>query len=173
MRALGALLLAFAIVSPSPAAAQLYRRDPPRLELGLGVDFALLAAGAPVLFAFSAAVHALRALAVGVVVRAAVSDPERARVEVLGSVEASWVDEPRLPDPPALRLAASLELGWMTRAGDVDGVLVAIGGEIGLVVFEDVAVALRLQAAAAPADGHDDFAPELRGGLVMRTLFGD
>ena len=184
MRTLAAVL-ALATMAP-PAAAELYRRDPPRLALGLGADVALASADdafedlrPPLLFAFSGALHVSPGLAFGVVVRAAIADSDADHIEVLGLAEASWVDEPRLPDPPALRLASSLEVGWrhldLTGSDFVvidDSVIVALAGEIGVVVFEDVALNLRLQVLAGSHsnDVLDAFAPELRAGLVLRSL---
>jgi hypothetical protein len=177
--------LAFVTFAP-PSAARLYRRDPPRVELALESAFVVFDSDSSfdsldpvVLFGLAAGIHVLPDVRAGVVVRATLSDPEADRVEVLADLTWSWVDEPRLPEPPTLRLAVALEAGWQTtelHGSDFvvnnDGFLAALGLELGIVVFEDVALSAQLSAVAGPASNGalEDWAPSLRAGLTLATL---
>ncbi len=172
---------------PTIVHARLYDRTPPRLELGVELVLPLLDADDAfadlrpgVLFGLTAGVHVAPDLSLGLVTRAAISDPDAEHYEVLADLTWSWVDEPRLPDPPTLRMALSLEVGWrFTELVGSDfvvtdhGLMVALAGAIGVVVFEDVALSvdLALVSGTSSNDAVDAGAPKLRLGFTLATLF--
>lgn len=172
---------------PTIAHARLYERTPPRLELGVELVLPLLDADDAfadlrpgVLFGLAAGLYVAPDMSLGLVTRAAISDPHAEHYEVLADVTWSWVDEPRLPDPPALRLALSFEVGWrfdeLVGSDFVvtdHGLLLSLGGAIGVVVFEDVALSteLTLVTGTASNDTINDGAPKLRVGFTLATIF--
>lgn len=180
-----ALVPVVAIVATG-AHARLYDRDPPRIELGLEVAFPVFHADdafadlAPTaLFGIAAGVHIAPELRAGLVVRAAISDPEAEHYEILSDLTWSWVHEPRLPDPPTTRVALSLELGWhfteLVGSDFVvadDGFSASLGGELGVVVFEDLSLSLQLALVTGSTSNAalEAWAPELRFGLCLATL---
>lgn len=170
----------------SAAHARLYDREPLRIELGLEVAFPIFDADdafadltPSALFGISAGMHIAPDLRAGLVVRATISDPEAEHYEIMSDLTWSWVHEPRLPDPPAVRAALSLELGWHHSeligsdfVVNDQGFSASLGGELGLVFFEDLSLAFQLAVVSASAsnDALADWAPELRFGLCLATL---
>ena len=180
--------LAVAILCvPTIAHAQLYDRTPPRIEVDLELVVPLLDADDAfaelrpgVLFGIGLAAFIARDLSLGLVTRAALTDPTASHYEVLADLTWSWVDEPRLPDPPALRVALSFEVGWrfdeLVGSDFVvtdHGLMLSIAGALGLVVFEDVALGLELALVTGTASNGaiSDGAPKLRLGFTLGTLF--
>ncbi len=179
--------LALAALTPAAARARLYDRAPPRIEVGLEVAFPIFDASDTfadltpgVLFGIAAGVHVAPDLRVGAVLRAAISDPEAEHYEVLADLTWSWVDEPRLPDPPTIRAALSFELGWhLSELVGSDfvvteqGFTASLGGELGLVVFEGVSLSLLLALVSGTASNEsvEDWAPKLRLGVSLATVF--
>lgn len=181
------LVFTIALVSVSgPAAAKLYEREPFRVEAGLEMAFVVFDAEerfadfAPrTLYGLVGGVHVVEDLRVGAALRATISDPDGEHYEVLANVSWSWVDEPRLPDPPALRIAASLEAGWRsTRLEGSEfvtldrGFVVSLGVGVGIVVFDDVALSLQTSGVAGSSSNPDftPWAPKLRVGVTLSTL---
>lgn len=188
-RFVGALVLApaVAVLAPTVAHAELYRRDPLRLEPRLEFAFPVWDADASfdelqptALFGLGLGLYVVRDLRVGFVVRAPITDPEADYVESLVEVAWSWVDEPRLSQAPALRAGFSAALGWHwleLHGSDFivnsTGLTVVAQAEIGLVLFEDFALSATLSTALGTESNRaiDDFAPSLRLGLALSTLF--
>lgn len=182
------LALACAALCTRPSHAGLYERDPytPELALELAAlvfdaEDASLADLAPdLLFGLSAGVHLAPDLRVGLAARAAIADPDAEHYELMADLTWSFVAEPRLPIPPALRVAASLELGYRhttLHGSDFiatdDGLCASLGVELGLVVFERTTLSLQLTALAGDSSNaaFTPWAPKLRAGLALSTLF--
>lgn len=182
--ALALALLLFAV--PRPIHAGLYERDPYTPELGVELAFLLHDAdrafaelSPELLFGLSAGVHLLPDLRLGLVARAAIADPDAEHYELAADLTWSHVAEPRLPIPPALRVAASLELGYRhttLHGSDFvatdDGLFAALGVELGLVVFQRTALSLQLTALTGDSSNaaFTPWAPKLRAGLTLSTL---
>jgi len=177
----------FGVLATPVAHARLYDREPPRIELGVELSFPLYDADdsfadltPTALFGVAAGVYVAPDLRAGFVLRAAISDPHAEHYEVLSDLTWSWVDEPRLPDPPALRVALSLSLGWhfseLVGSDFVltdQGLTASLGGELGLVLFDDVSLSLGLAVVSASASNTslEAWSPKLRLGVSLATLF--
>lgn len=177
--------LAVASASP-PARARLYERSPGRVELGLEVAFWALDFGHPfaalepdVLFGLSGGIYVAPSWRLGVVARAAISEPQADHVEALADLTWSTVIEPRIPDPPAPRFALSLEVGWRwseLHGSDFvvtdQGLLATLGGDVGIVVFEDVALSLQAAMCLTSSDNgaRDPWAAHVRVGFTLATI---
>ena len=178
----------FAAPALVPAArAELYRREPvrfePRLELAFPVwysDTSFEDLQPRALFGLGLGLYVARDVRVGLVVRAPITDPEADYVESLAELAWSWVDEPRLSQAPALRAGFSAALGWhWIELHGSDFIVTSSGftlvaqAEVGLVLFEDFAVSAVLATALGTESNGalDDFAPSLRLGLSLSSLF--
>jgi hypothetical protein len=183
---LASVCIASLTATSSPAAAHLYDREPPRFETALELAMVVLDSEtafselAPrTLFGLVAGVYVVPSLRLGAAFRATLSDPESEHYEVLADLTWSHVAEPRLPDPPALRVAAALEVGWRSTELESSeiialdrGVIVSLGVSLGMVVFEDLALSLQVAGVAGTSSNPDftPWAPKLRIGLSVSTL---